>query len=111
MTAIEYIGNDRKARMGREARKVLALCINAAPGGQRAMATPDALAFFGLAFAIDAINRSYDALSPLGQRNAGLALAVLENREYVPCPQHAHQRAGYCIDCDSLEAIASREGN
>lgn len=63
-----YLGDDAYL-LSTDECGLLAACINAAPGGQRAMAMghPDSLRFFGLDLAIEATEAKADPERPVGE--------------------------------------------
>lgn len=74
-----YIGKARTEAMGKDARLVLSMCINAHPGAlEGPLATSrDTLPYYSIALATNALRHSYEHLSAVGQAAAGKAMQVL----------------------------------
>ncbi len=78
-----YIGSTRTEAMGRDARLVLSMCINAHPGAlEGPLATSrDTLPYYSIELANEALLHSYEHLSAVGQAAADKAMAVLQGAD------------------------------
>ena len=78
-----YVGASRCEAMGRDARLVLSMCINAHPGALKGPLSTGAntLPYYAIELAIEALNHSYAHLSTIGQAAADKATTVLRRRE------------------------------